>query len=546
MLSCLIIYESRTPQGAVIYRDQLVEKPVLTIGRSSNCDIHLPDHSIHRNHAAISQANDGSIYLLQMTCIESEEESYGENHDNNILLAPGAKFTLGAYQFNVLPQQEGHHLVLSVAHIPAPVTAEAQQSDWLERLDKRISSYTLLGVIAFLFLLLPLLPGFSSALDGWQREWRVPLNKSWTVGQISRGHSIHASKCSVCHTQPFRPVSGQVCRDCHKDVSAHIGDEQAEKQGKIKVECSQCHLEHRAENGLILHDSALCTNCHGNLAQAGFKSGLENVRHFEKDHPAFSVDLVANQNERHGKRVALSDKDHLLDPTTLKFSHQVHLDKKGISSPRGDMVMACKDCHHLDASDEHFSPVAMLKDCQQSGCHKLFYDEPLGGKTPHGSVAEVVHNVKSFYLSYVANAQNFRAGGCTDLNGSPAEKLAACVNKATDEYLAATLFKATQGCGECHQLTHTDAANGGWMVAPVNVEHDWFPYSQFPHLKHRAIDCESCHDKRKSKHSDEVSMPDIQVCRTCHTSDVPRANKIANRCDSCHKFHTKTRHGKAQ
>lgn len=542
MFSCLVIHESKTPDGGILYRDQIIEKTSLSIGRSASNDIHLPDHAIRRNHASISQANDGSIYLVQMSCVEHAHDQAG---DGSLQLQPGVEFMLGTYLFKVLAPQDAHHLVLSVAHQPAPASPTDQnRKDWLANLDKRKNSYMLLAVIAFLFLLLPLLPSFSAALDRWQQEWSVPLNQSWSAGQVSRGHSIYASKCSMCHEHPFRAVNNQVCRDCHKEVSAHFSSAESEQQGKIKVECTQCHQEHRTEDGLILHDSALCTNCHANLAKAGFHSDLANSRNFEHDHPAFNIELPSAQSGMHGKRIALGDKTNLKDQTTLKFSHEIHLAEKGVSSPRGDTVMACKDCHHLDASGEHFSPVSMVKDCQQSGCHKLYYEEPLGGRVPHGSSAEVMHNIKSFFLTDVANPQNFRARGCAKLPGSASEKLAACVNKATQEYLSRTLFKAEQGCNECHHTRTGDAANGDWKIEPVNIVHDWFTDSKFPHLKHRALNCDACHDKRKSKRSEDISMPDIQVCRTCHTSDVPRANKIANRCDSCHKFHTKAHPGK--
>lgn len=537
MVSCLIIHETQTPQGGVLYRDQVLNKALVTIGRSESCDIHLPDHSVRLRHASICQSSDGLSYLRSVERIGNEPVD--ENNLHDIELTTGVKFKLGAYEFEVLAPQAEHHLVLSVAHIE---TSEPPQTslhkDWLQRLGKRKVSYFLMGGIATLFFFMPLLPSLSPALDRAQQEWVLSLNQSWSAGQISRGHSIYEKKCSMCHQKAMSPVKSQVCRDCHKDISSHIASAKVEQQGIIKVECTQCHLEHRAEKGLVLHDSSLCTNCHVNLVKSGFNSALANTSHFENDHPAFSVSIQADEKLSHGNRVLLSDKVHLEDQTKLKFSHQIHLSESGVSSPEGDTILTCKDCHRLDSSGEHFTPLSMEKNCQQSRCHSITYDEPLEGRAPHGSSTEIVYRVKLFFLE--PNQINSRDRNCPPQSGNAAQKMNACANIATNEYLSRTLFKNGKGCGECHEVKQTDMASGKWSITPVKVEHDWFSYSKFPHLKHNAINCDACHDKRKSKRSSDLSMPDIKVCRTCHSGDIPRANKIANRCDSCHKFHTKS------
>jgi len=110
---------------------------------------------------------------------------------------------------------------------------------------------------------------------------------------------------------------------------------------------------------------------------------------------------------------------------------------------------------------------------------------------------------------------------------------------------AISLFEKTS-CKVCHEISRTsEPGRQGttgrdlpqWKVAPLTPTHPWLTQSTFNHAKHRLAECTDCHAANKSKKAEDVLMPDIKVCRDCHTGSQPESNKLVSDCGLCHGFH---------
>ncbi|EKD98696.1 MAG: hypothetical protein ACD_23C00306G0001, partial [uncultured bacterium] len=305
------------------------------------------------------------------------------------------------------------------------------------------------------------------------------------------------------------------------------------------VRCTDCHLDHRGKAALVLHDSSGCVTCHGNLKRKDASTKMANVHDFGTDHPSFHITL---QDGKNVTRIRQDEKGKLIEKSRLKYSHQVHLDKKGVSSPLGRTVMTCGDCHQMDEAGTHFAPMTMQKTCQQSRCHELYFTEPVEGIAPHGSEREAMNKVREFYTKWLIDSPARNMAGCAPAGGgsNAAKRTLACAHDLAQKYAAATLFKKEGEdieCGVCHEIEPTGDDLVPWKVAPLYITRDWQPGVEFAHSKHGTVNCTECHDKMNSKTSADIAMPTIEKCRECHVGNRSVKGKIKSSCDSCHRFH---------
>jgi len=89
----------------------------------------------------------------------------------------------------------------------------------------------------------------------------------------------------------------------------------------------------------------------------------------------------------------------------------------------------------------------------------------------------------------------------------------------------------TAPCRKCHEMTSA-------AFAPIDIEKPVFPGSFFDHKPHvKSRSCADCHAAGgkgvlTSKSAQDVLVPDVASCRTCHKRSEVRAD-----CATCHKFH---------
>jgi hypothetical protein len=533
MISCLLIQVTRNQQGLPVRKESVVSGESLQIGRGPACKIHLPDHRVYLHHATIKRSEDGTLY------IEGEKDvvlNIDGTIEQSAGLSAGTRVEIGPYELVAGEGGAGHDIALSVEMIQAQIEPVSVPPASLTLtslgLSKRKLGFGLAALVLFFFLLLPLLPSASVALDKWQADLPVTLTGAWDAGPLSGGHSIFGAKCSTCHKRPFQAVSNEACSGCHKNVVNHLANDDLHASAFKDVRCTDCHLDHKGKAGLVVHDASSCVTCHGDIKDRNPRTTLADI-HDLSNHPSFRLSLWDGKN---AARVRQGDKEQLVEKPGLKYSHKVHLDKEGVSSPGGNTVMVCTDCHKTDESGRHFEPMSMKKTCQQSGCHELYFGEPVEGDVPHGSVRVTLDRIREFYAKWLvdspANMAECKSGG-----GNSARRVLDCASDLARENAGASLFRDNLDCGECHEIEQSGDAEVPWKIVPLHLKHDWQPGAMFPHSRHDTMNCTECHDKMNSKTSADVSMPTIEKCRECHAGNREVAGKIRSSCDSCHQFH---------
>lgn len=536
MISCLLIHVTSNKKGLSASHEFRVTGEELQLGRSALCQIHLPDHRIGLRHAAIRRSADGALRIEAnddaVMSVNGFLERAGE-------LTPGSRITLGPYLLTVRPPVGGADLVLSL-EMPAGHAEEG------EPLRKKPVTLAALGIgkrrigvwLAILILvgqfLWPLLTRVSPGLEKWQAG--LPIAVTWLLnpGPLSGGHSVFGMECSSCHERVFQAVPDTACTKCHERMKAHLAPDNP-RAGKLgAARCADCHAGHEGKAEAMRLGLTRCVKCHKTI-----NTEISKVRDFDSRHPLFHYDVPQ------GKRtVRVREDERVMPPedSGLKFSHKVHLVKGGVSSPLGDTVLGCRDCHKLDEAGIHFAPIKMEQTCQQSRCHRQRLPEPVGGFAPHGSERTVMDRLRGFYTAWLAAAPEKGARECSSLKGSlnAVERTLECAEELARRLAASSSFRTTGKnleCALCHAIEETDDKDVPWKVAPVRVRHDWQAKAVFPHARHETIDCTDCHDKRESARSEDVSFPPLEKCRECHGGASPAAGKVRSNCESCHRFH---------
>lgn len=544
MISCLLIQVSRSPQGLPVRKESVVAGETIQIGRGFSCKMHLPDHRVNLLHATVRRSEDGTLY------IDGEKDATININgfiEQSAALSLGTRIEIGPYLLTVEPASGKHDIALTVEMIhplPEPDIAKICRSAPVTLsalgLSKRRLGFGLAAFIILVFLLLPLLPGTSSAFDKWQAALPITLTESWNPGALSGGHSVFGAKCSTCHQRAFQAVSDDACVECHKHVKQHLAKDNL-RAGVLRndLRCTNCHPEHKGVHGLVSHDQTRCVVCHGEIKSRKSDTKLGNVHDFGIDHPQFHVTLHDGKNTI---RILQDEKGKLLENSGLKFSHQVHLVKGGVSSPLGDTIMVCRDCHQFDEAGTHFAPMTMQKTCQQSRCHELYFTEPVEGIAPHGSEHEVMNRLRDFYAKWLSEspAKNMTACAQASVAGNAVGRTLECANHLAYNNAAATLFRKTGEnleCGECHEIEPTGDNDVPWKVAQLHINRDYQPGAVFSHSKHDTLNCTECHNKADSKTSAEIAMPTLEKCRECHLGDHSANGKVTTGCDGCHRFH---------
>jgi hypothetical protein len=155
----------------------------------------------------------------------------------------------------------------------------------------------------------------------------------------------------------------------------------------------------------------------------------------------------------------------------------------------------------------------------------------------------------------------------------------AALGWAQAEARAASIFlmEGEDRCGMCHGVRKGSARDGDDDIAPVQVPRTWLPHADFSHRSHTPSDCNICHaaitvfdpaaspevprpswaERQSTPYglltpdelaredpgltpsdaASDVSIPDLDACRTCHLGPDAPTGFIASECALCHRFH---------
>lgn len=374
------------------------------------------------------------------------------------------------------------------------------------------------------------------------------LDIVWNSGPLSSAHHVLQNDCKACHLKPFEQANDTSCKGCHGALGEHASTLAVLKEHPFAgQECTDCHREHQGLDGLVPKQDQACTVCHANPATLP-GTPLQAVKDFSKSHPPFSLSLARREGDGFvWKQFPQDQPAAKKQDTGLKFPHDVHLASKGVDAPGGIQKMVCADCHTPNADRSGFLPVTMPQHC--ASCHRLDFDaaEP-SRELPHGKPEQIVGIINDYYAALALTGRappqpSTQQSGPRRRPDAEAPTLPASGRspewaKAKADVALRDVFER-RTCFYCHTITKDGPAESPWQIAPVAPQQTALTGGHFPHSAHSTEDCASCHVADKSKHSEDVLLPDIGRCRDCH-GDTGAMNETPSSCQSCHGYHTHT------
>lgn len=538
MISCQLLHLSRSRIGLQTRNEIRISAESIELGRGATCPIHLPDHRVGMLHATIRRAEDGTLR------IDAETDALLNINgcpERTAVVCPGTLIGIGPYLLTVEPATADADITLSASITESPektpdAPGVAPMTLAALGINKRRLGFGMAAGILLTFLLLLILPRMSPAFEAWQAKLPFALTGLLNPGPLATGHALFGMKCSACHQSAFRGVADVACTKCHEQTAMHLAQDASHREALTGAQCIDCHPAHQGKAETRKNISPQCVNCHKTI-----DTTVAEAKDFGNAHPHFHLTVPSGKNV---VRVSQNEKAMPPEKSGIKFSHQVHLAKSGVSSPDGDTVLTCRDCHKLNESGIHFAPMTMANTCQQSRCHTLRFDEPVSGIVPHGSERDAMNILRNFYANRLAASPLGSFGECPPVAkaGNSLKRTLDCADTLAHQHAATTLFRENGEklkCALCHEITTTGNMDVPWKVAPIAINHDWQPKAVFVHAKHGTIACTDCHDKANSKSSVDISFPRIEKCRECHgeTGSFVSAARITSGCDSCHRFH---------
>ena len=556
-MDVLVTFVRVNPRGKTQRDQRRVAGPVLSVGRGSKSQIHLPDARVALNHARITVGEDRAT----MEGVEGAIEVNGRPVDS-ARLAVGDVIEIGPYDITVEAPPAGLGLALAVsASEQSPPSGNIVRRVLMRtpRLSKRRLSYlAFLGVI-LLALVVPLasgfLPGGPPAEPGSMREMLreiVPVvagnfAQSWNPGPVSRGHQVFGKDCRSCHQFAFLQVRDTACVSCHQSIKEHVpraGLTGVRGVTFAATRCAECHRDHKGMQ-MAPRAQELCADCHVDVKNAAPGAHSDNVTDFLADHPPFRVSLLDADHPDAVRRVrqATPAPAEMVERSNLKFNHALHLDPNGIRDPEERRtVMDCADCHQPEERGGRLiAPVTMEKHCQR--CHSLAFEPKVTTRqVPHGSEQAVMTVLREFYARLVLgdvppgvvpppDLQRMRPGAEIDYQE---RQQALRIADERAQRVLRELYETRDVCSTCHYVKREPA---GYKVAPVRIARTWMPQALFTHAKHATERCSTCHDVTRSTKAADVAMPTVEKCRDCHVGARAVIGKVTSDCAACHKFH---------
>jgi hypothetical protein len=375
---------------------------------------------------------------------------------------------------------------------------------------------------------------------------------------------------SMNHSVPSTPNSK--CVECHVPQQyAHQANLNRPDPELPLLLCANCHREHRHQQILAVVADSFCTDCHSSLKDTnhGGTDKFEDIRSFEESpksgsHPEFALHRLLKQSGaipeprlddlkkvldkfiRDEGQGTPPDQPSWQDRGRIRFNHKVHLahplpvpgpvgEERQSDNPQTlDLSQNCEVCHKTDSAGRYMLPIKYEQHCAQ--CHPLWFDEQSfpGETVPHREPRAVHDYLFAKYLNRVlADLGDDRPaeGGADPLRKLPfiprlpmevteqVERTVDDIERGMPVPLTAARAEHTtlKGCRYCHEVT--DPSPGKlWEVRKPGIPERWLEHSQFRHSSHPMLDCRYCHaDVDKSSSTGDVLLPEIDLCRRCHT-----------------------------
>ena len=548
----------QTAAGREIVREREIASDGLTIGRSAENDIHLPDLAVEQQHVRLHQTANGQLLIEALGTLGF---TLGGRATTNATIAPaeGAELELGSYRLAIGGEDGAITITVRRAQPPEGRRTEALRGFTLASVlpGKRPVSWLLLAAILLGFLAVPIYSHLTRVPQKptIDHPGAVVMDASWTPGPLSEAHHALEANCESCHVKAFVAVRDNACLACHTDIGGHADHAkllaargptswgQGFQRAVARVfnkpgpgACTDCHTEHQGAGRMEPARQEFCADCHGTLDQRLKDTTIGNASDFGNLHPEFAALIETTPHQARPQRVSLAAHPKQWDG--LRFPHAMHLDTRGgvarMASRLGaghgyGAALDCKDCHHPTADGVRFQPVDMERDCE--ACHSLVYDKvgPTFRTLRHGDVAQMRADLTAAdrlprrpIVSGRRRPGEYAPGGVYYGNfggGGGGGTLARAMS--------------TEGvCGECHIPT-----SGRFGVMPVVQPSRYFAHGWFNHADHKQEKCASCHAAKTSRNSSDLLLPGISKCRDCHLGENSQKAKVPSGCAMCHSYH---------
>ncbi|MCU0755744.1 MAG: cytochrome c3 family protein [Xanthomonadales bacterium] len=544
----LIRKVERRARGQVQYEDFAFEGEELTIGRGADRVIAISDPRIALEHLAIRRVG-------KRIRIESQIAAgfrIGTDTIRQATLGLREVFEVGGQRFRMIDAPAGFDAAIEWSPIDrqeleARSVAERLPTTLAQTwLSRRGPSWILFTAMLILCLVLPVMAHYLGQRGVTQV---APVMHLWDTGPVANAHRYFANDCTSCHEGNFQVVQDAKCVACHQKTEAHADPHQFPLYEVTDARCAHCHRDHNGPQGLVLTEQRLCSDCHQDLStRSAGKTQLIDVADFAGTaHPNFMLSLPAW--DAAGKYAPVQSRmgtGPLVENSGLKFPHDKHLGTvDGLASPRGKQQLDCGSCHVADAGGLAMKPIDFEAHCQD--CHRLTFDRAAGDRqVPHADVPAVLAMLTEYYAGRAIDGSwdDPAAPVTVRTRRRPGQEMTPTERNEALEWArnnaartTRTLFEG-QACGVCHTVTPERSESGAlsYKVAPVRIAGVWFERAKFSHAAHTVMDCAHCHAAKLSKAAQDVLIPDIANCQTCHAGQGAAA-AVESTCTMCHGFH---------
>jgi len=519
------------------------------------------------SHAELVATAKGAKVQCRRGAVVSVNGTEGKKFD----VLSGDIIELGNNKLEVVPAPDGFDIAIEVSRSSANVAfsyEQAYKTDLSQtRLAPRLLAWSLSIIVLALSIALPLAYHFFSKSDTAAESANVswPITDTiWTSGPLHEVHASLGDSCNSCHVKLFQKVTNESCETCHSDTQDHVMAVEANAHLPVELNgtCASCHREHNEPvSSLIISSNQLCTDCHASHELQTESFALTQVQDFGVGtHAPFQVSLLKppadgsydTTDEWVTSREALA---YARENSQLKFNHEIHCDTTKVKLS-GDESLTCAHCHELGVDGEHFVSIEFEQNCANSGCHELDLDPRT--RLPHGLPDVTVAAIEGYYLRKFGNPDKPETTPGTERRrvlDRAANDDENCTGSAYDCALEFAAHKIDQqfnttGCVTCHEIKDV----GGevldrYQVAIVKLNEDYLANARFDHVSHGVLvepgsvktftgddSCAYCHAAPTSSKSEDVLIPTIDNCTTCHDGQETKLN-VPLGCIDCHAYH---------
>jgi hypothetical protein len=501
----------------------------IVLGRGTDCTISLPGLLVALRHARLTQL---SQYLLKVESLcPMGVELNGLAGVQSADVQVGDTLRIGGHRLRITVAREALAIEVELATGEELLSHGSARTGLAEAgLRMRRPALWLALVTLLLGFMIPF--GLRWVEVPAAAEAALPTDRLWLTNGMDNAHQHFGADCAACHQALFVPVRDDACATCHQGMKHHSDNPSILKVAGLDGErCASCHREHQGAHGVIPRHPGICADCHGDPGRFTDFPDLQPVSDFATAHPEFRL-TVSTLKDGKLETARVLQGEGVRDHAGLIFPHDVHLRAGGVRGPEGPEPLECASCHVRNRDEAHFERLSFEPHCQR--CHQL--DVDVNGtpvRLPHGD-NELARTALLTYAKAPVPADE--DGGRQPERRRPGDAAPrgglASIDEIVDE-----VFE-NRVCAKCHEPVREP---GKPIVARApQLKQSWMVHARFTHDAHAWQACSDCHADMQSSSADDLSLPAIASCRTCH-GGVDSSGRLQSTCIDCHRFHEASR-----